>query len=531
MAITAMDMAIKDNKFSFLALLLSFSSCQVLSADLEITPSVTLGTTYTDNVLAEKSGKTDSLVSEVGAAISASLESRALTVSLQSSIERKLYSNDHDLDKNFTFLNSQLSFSPWANGPELQLSASINNVAKSTADNLYSDLVSGETVQTENYTVGLSQVVNNSNLQLNASVNANKSVAEDNVGESEGYQSSFSFSNGSGIKRFFWDIYGNYSDRENNGRTGRNHKIDVKLGFSTPIKLSPYIRYYDEDFSGNISTSQNNLTTPSSGAGIRWQVAEHFVLDTSYNYVDDSRVNDDYIEATINWQASERTSIYAKYNQRFFGDSFNVNISHRNRRLTNNITYDETLQAFQRDNFEVFISGSIWCPINQPFDESNCLSSNENIADPSEYVQLNTLAQRPIEDDQFSLNKSLQWSSELALSKTTFTLTASRRERENLSQGNIDKYFNSSLVATRSLSSRSNISLTWRFNKVEYNTNSIEDAFIQTDYYRMIKTIYNRKLTNELSGDISLEYRNRTSDRNDRDYEESRIAINIKKDF
>ncbi len=528
MAIMAMATAPRIKAFGLISLIASTS---VFAADIEFIPSIKLAETYTDNVLAESNNKSDSFVTDTGAALQTKITSRAFQFDLDGTWSRLFYTHDHDLDKNYTTLNANGLFAPWTSGPRLTFSAGIDNVARNTADNQYADLINGDTVETQNYSVGLVQSVTNSDFVLNASINTYVSKSDDNIGESDGYRSSLRFSNGSGVKKYFWEVSGAYNDRDNDGNTGRDYNFEAKVGFNTPIKLSPFYRYYDEDFSGSISTGSNNTATSSSGAGIRWQIAKHFNLDVSYNFVADDELTDDYVEAAINWQLSERTSIIAGYNQRFFGDSYNLNIRHRNRRLTNTITYTEQLEAFERDNFETYVSGNIWCPIGQPFDQDNCLDSNAGIDNPDEFIELDLLSLRPVEDNQFNLNKSYAWNSELKLSRTTFTLNVSGNERENLNQGNIDKYFNTSLSAKRRVSAQSDVTLTWRFNKNEYNSNNVDDALTQTDYYRIVSAAYNRKISNTISTDVMIEYRDRSSDRVNRDYEETRVALNFKKDF
>lgn len=528
MAITATVTAPRVKLLGAVSLLISAGS---IGAELTITPTVSVGETYSDNVLATAIDKQSSFVTDTKASLRAEIMSKAFEFNVSGSASRLFYTHDHSLDENYNTLSARGLFSPFTSGPKLQFNAVIDNVARNTADNLYADLINGNSVESQNFSVGLIQEINNSDFVLDASINAYSTKYDDDIGESDGYRSALSFSNGSGIKTIFWDISGAYNDRDNAGQTGRDHQVEVKFGFNTPIKLSPFYRYYDEDFSGSIANSASNTATSSSGAGIRWKIAQHFNIDVSYNFVQDDELTDDYVEAAINWQPSERTSIVAQYNQRFFGDSYNIQISHRTRRLTNTFSYVEQLEAFERDNFETFVRETLFCPIGQPFEQENCLLTDENIDDLSQFFQLEQLGLRPVEDNQFSINKSYTWNSELKLSRTTFTLNVSGNERENLNRGNIDKYFNTSLTAKRRMSGRSNLSVSWRFNETNFNTTNIGDALSQKDYYRTINATYDRKMNNTITADIGVEYRNRSSDRNNRDYEETRIMLTIKKDF
>ena len=76
-------------------------------------------------------------------------------------------------------------------------------------------------------------------------------------------------------------------------------------------------------------------------------------FDISYNYVaEDNTTSDDYVAAAIEWIPSARTSLAAGYSQRFFGKSYNLDLQHSSRRFSNTITYDETLEAFDRNNYQ-----------------------------------------------------------------------------------------------------------------------------------------------------------------------------------
>lgn len=529
-------MAIMDTatapKIKQLGLIALLFPLHVVSAEIEFLPTLGLDGTYTDNVQAEKQGKQSSFVSAANASLYTTMKSKTFNMNLEGSVSQLYYSHDHELDKSYKTLSAQGEFTPLTYFPTLFFNASIDNQARNFADNQFADLINGNTVETQNYRLGLSEEINNSHMTLATSVSYFDASSEDEIGESDGYVAQLSSTSGQAIKYIFWDIRGSYNDRENQNSTARNHNIELKVGFNTPFKLSPYYRYYDEDFSGSISPGLGDGSTTSSGAGLRWQIAKHFLFDLSYNFVDDNeRLSDDYIEATIDWQPSERTSIFAKYDQRFFGDSYELAITHKTRRLTNTISYTESLSAFERDNFETFVAGSIWCPLGQPFDESTCLPSSDGIADPSQYLEIDVLGLRPVVDDQFSLNKVLSLNSTLKLPRTTFIFDLSARERENLSTKAIDKYFNAGLSATRKMTRRSELILAWDYSEVEYNSNSVSNLLKQKDHYRNISSTYSRKMSRTLKGDFTLEYRNRSSDRVGRNYEEFRIALNLQKEF
>ena len=527
MVIMATDTVRKDKLFALIPLLLIGHAT---AGDFKLEPSLSFTETYSDNILASRTDKQNSWVTDSSLILDSAFNSRVLNFSLNSRSSYLFYTHDHEFDKAYHAVQSALDFTPITSGPRFVANINIDNRASNVADNLYSDLLSGNSIQTEHYQAGIVQQIDNSQVELATEISVFDYKSEDDIGEYHGYQATLSFANGTNIRSFFWDIDGQYNERSNNELNGRHYNIEARIGFNTSWKISPFVRYYDEDYSGDIATS-NRDTTSSYGAGVRWQLAKHLQIDMSYNFVDDNRLSDDYLQASLDWQASARTSVLANYSQRFYGDSYSINISHRNRRMTNTIIYDETLEAFTRDNFITEIVDSVFCPFGQEINLANCVDNLDSVEDPSQYGLANVFGRTPVEDDQFSLYKRLSWNSSLELPRTTFTFNLSHVERENLTDNNIDKTLSSSLSARRTVSGKSNIALTWQFNHIDYNTNAIDNIFTQSDYYRNILLSYQRTMARSVDGDINIEYRNRSTERNNRDYEEVRISLNLVKKF
>jgi hypothetical protein len=320
---------------------------------------------------------------------------------------------------------------------------------------------------------------------------------EDGIGESNGYTALVNSENGNAARYVFWQIDGSFINQKNNGFTSENYQFETKLGAMTPYKINPFIRLYKERITGNLVGTDPNAV-PSWGPGFRYQAAKHFIIDVSYNYVDDStEASDDYVAADIDWQPSARTSLKVGYSKRFFGNSYELDFSHNTRRLTNNISYHETIEAFDRNNFQQ----------NTP-DESLELTENS----------------------EFSLNKRLAWKSLLALSRTTFTLDLSNRDRESLSTGIVDNYLNARFSVNRRMSAKSAVTV-----YLDYNENIFDkerpDGPRQEDIYKTLSTTYNRSLASSLNAFITLQYLDRESNIERYTYTEARASINLTKDF
>jgi hypothetical protein len=320
---------------------------------------------------------------------------------------------------------------------------------------------------------------------------------EDDIGENNGYTALINSVNGNAARYAFWQLDGSFSNQENEGFTSENYRLETKIGAITPYKLNPFIRIYNERVTGTLAGS-NPDAIPSWGPGFRYQAAKHLIVDVSYNYVsDNTEASDDYIAADIDWQPSSRTSLKAGYSKRFFGNSYEFDFSHRTRRFTNNISYHETIEAYDRNNFQQ----------NTP-DESLELTEN----------------------NEFSLNKRLAWKSLLALARTTFTVDLSNRGRKSLNSGIIDNYLQGRFTVTRRMSVRSDITVYVSYRKNVFDKDN-PDGPRQKDTYKTLSTTYNRSLASSLNAFLTLQYLDRQSNFERLTYTEARASINLTKDF
>ena len=138
--------------------------------------------------------------------------------------------------------------------------------------------------------------------------------------------------------------------------------------------------------------------------------------------------------------------------------------------------------------------------------------------------------QRLIEGSEFSVNKVLAWNSELALPRTTFTLNISGRERESLTTHRIDEFINASFNISRKVSGVSDVKLSATFEHQQNDKRNLTTTG-QEDYYRLTTASYERKLASTLSSTIGMQYLDRNSTDLSRTYNETRVFVNITKDF
>jgi len=441
------------------------------------------------------------------------------------------YSHDHDLDDDFQTLSSNGKFNLWTNGPAIIANASVNNVNSNRASNSLADIVSGDTTQFTTYGTGLEYNVTNSRYSLFSSILYNISEADDDIGESKGYTATINTQNGGSSRGLLWQLNASYIDRNNNGFTGRMHRVNGQVGLYTASGFSPFIRYYSEDSTGRVSSSRNTSSS-SLGPGVRIKVTSHLDLDLSYNYTDDKQQGDDYVAVTINWQPSANTSLIADYDQRFFGESYSLRFNHKLKRLTNTVSYTEKIAVFERNNFQQVLLGSFFCPIESNInnDISSCLLASDTSINLDEYIPIQLFELELIEDNEFSLNKVLSWNTALNLARTTFGFTLSNSERTSLATDRRNDSLNASLTISRKLSGKSDLSLVGSFNNQEFNRNNLIGVN-QKDYYRTVTAAYNREFGHSSSMKFSIQKLDRDSSRAGMTYNETRATINITKDF
>jgi hypothetical protein len=473
-------------------------SVNTLAGEWQFEPNLGLTETLTNNIELNRIDQQSSLVSQFIIGADVSYSSKKFNFDFTGSETLVDYNHDSELNDDYQTLKASADFNLWQDKLKLIANSSINNIAKNDSTNSLGNLITADTVQQNINAVGVELNLANSDYSFLSSMSYGETKTEDDIGESEGYTATINSENGNAARYIFWQIDGQFTKRGNDNETGENYQVETKIGAITALKLNPFIRFYDEKITGSLFGARPN-SIPSWGPGIRYQAAKNFIIDVSYNYVDDdSQVSDDYIAASIDWQPSARTSLKADYSKRFFGNSYSVNFSHRTKRLNNVITYNETIEVFDRSNF-------------QPTD---------NEQTPPELIV----------DNDFSLNKRLAWQSQLSFVRTSFNLTLSNRDRESLNSGLINNYLNSRLSMTRRLSVKSDLVIYLDYSKNTFDKDSPSGPR-QEDTYKLISTSYNKKLASSLNANFTVQYLDRQSNIATLTYDEGRISINLTKDF
>jgi uncharacterized protein (PEP-CTERM system associated) len=532
MAIMVMDTAL--NKKIIAATIFAILSVNISAGEWQFEPKLGFDETFTDNVNLAVNDKTLSLVSQIGFKLSTLFSSKKLNFTFDSKSMYAMYSHDHDTDDDFHTLDSSFRLKLGPKGLVLFGSAAIANQSRNTSRNALADIVSGDTIRVENYAGGLEYSINNSAFSVNSQIQYLITKTQDGIGEREGYVSKFSTQNGSSARFIYWDGSAEYADYTNQGRSGQLFKGEGKIGLITGYKISPFIRYYDETNQGDLTNNSSTLDSDSYGGGLRWLISSKLQLDLSYNtptgtQLDlDGKRQKDYTAAALQWEPSQRTKLNIDYGQRFYGESYGFDFSHKNKRLTNKITYVEEVRAFTRNNYDTVALGAFWCLEGEITEASTCfVNNNDNINfDDYQLIIINDFVL--VEDLGLTLNKELKWSSELALPRTTFNLSISSLNREDLNTRVENEDKRASFSIKRKVSGKSNIKLNFEYNNTHF---LLAQENERQDRYRRYSLEYDKSLNSQLNVKLGLSHLNRSSTTQSFNYDEDRIYLNFSKGF
>lgn len=525
-----MDMTL-NNKYCLRALLLFSVSGLSYAGEWQTQPSISVNETYSDNVELTRTEQESSYVSQVSAQIDSQFTARLAELNLNAAATYATYSHNHDLDDSFRTLTADGRLYLWADGLALTGNANIVNQTRNEANNSLADLVSADTVEVRNFQTGLAYGIDNLNYSLDASVNFARQSSEDNIGDNNQVETLLISRSKASLDHLFWQINARYTDQESDLLSGRNHIVDAIAGVKTPYKVNPFIRVYNEKFSGDVSRPERS-SGDAIGIGFNSLLSSHLALNASYNFASDDN-SDDYVAANIEWEPSARTSVNARYSKRFFGDSYRLNLSHRTKRLTNTITYDESLRAFDRNSFRRVLVGNFLCPENfNPTTSSfaECFQQQAGPVSPQTGAIVQLFEQQLVEGTEFSLNKELNWQSQLSLARTTLSLAINHNRRESLTTNIRDNRFDATFSVDRTISGKSSATLSYNFNHTQLDKDQLLSVG-QDDYYRTVSLSYNRRLARTLNSVFTLQMVDRNSSEQLRTYDETRAIITLTKDF
>lgn len=485
-----MDMAIIPTRVNHrwpLFFILLLVTTRSLAADVEFHPTIGGGFTYSDNINRDSQDEIGSLISKIDAGVATNIKGADGAVEFDYTLSQLFYSHESDNNETYQALTFTADKGINRSGFRLDANASIDNIARAADQNASADVISGDTIENKHANIGLNYHSNpRSKVDFSARAYTDVTNNEDDIGNYNGYGAEFNFANGATIKEFFWLIEGSYDVKD-----GKNSNADTsftilreEFGLQTLSGWVPFLRLNYEDYEG--SSDADSTDTFSWGPALRYFWTKQSYLELSYNFSEDDN-NPDFWAGAINIIPSPRTRLFASYDKRFFGDAYELLLSHRSRRLTNSITYTEEAVSFDRD---FFTSGT-------------------------------TI-------EEISLNRRLEWSSVLAARRTDYELSIYRDEREALNpstENQNDEVNGIGIAVHHRLARRLTVSGRFDYDYYQFVRRSSND---QNDYYRAYELEGQYQLNRYLSTSLGLSHNNKSSSLNTNNYDETRLFVDIR---
>jgi uncharacterized protein (PEP-CTERM system associated) len=495
-----------------------------LSPALQASPkmdlSLTISEFYSDNVGQDETNEDDSFITEVNPGISIADQGAVTDYNLHYDYRFLEYSNDDYERRKEHNLDARINRSEFDNTVKLTADARVFNSEVNTSDSTIGGGITGDSrVQTIAYGAGASYqsgLRQWHDTKLSASVRHTET--DNDLTDIDYYQADFTFKEGSRPDNFYWTATGNtFEDTADNSSQLGFGRLGLRF-------LGDFSVFGQAQYEENVAENSYNFTTSNWGAGVQLQ-RPNTRIAVAYNKVEKGD-NEDFTSVDLSWTPTVRTSLSAYYTYRFFGESYNLDFTHRTSKLRNSLTYRDSVTSFAQEGASSAF-GFLVCPQGSA-DASSCFvpeSLNQPLEPGFELVgiQLETI---DISEDQ-TLNRTLNYTSAYSHGKSTITAGFfwNRSKRLN-DQDFVDKDYDKELGATLAwawkIGVRTDFTLSGLYRTTETDTGT--PAEILADEYSTRWTL-NRKFTQKISGAISYTFLDRDSDALLDSYTEHRIGI------
>ncbi len=491
---TATDMRIKIALSRVcLALLACGYSVAGVAADVNVEALVSAEAIHSDNVN-RSADKESGQVFIIGAGLNSTITGNDGELALDYLAQQAIYSYDSDKNQLYHELDFNSRKGLGNSGVSAVLDAGMTTLPNDFSSNPLSDVVSGDLVQQSNVDAGLEFESNPRGwLDVRASARAGLNYYDDErSGDSQRYSGNLSVNNGSKAKTWFWDLSSNYVYREarDSDQATESVKYKGELGLQQIRGWSPFVRGVGESYFQGVQANNDLGEQESWGPAVRYYPSRNSYLELSYNFTRDDNDNDDYVGAALSWAPTSRTTLYAEYGQRFFGDAYEFLFQHRKRRLTTSISYNEEPVSFDREFF----------------------------TDGDDITQL-------------SLRRSLSASVSLALKRTTYTFSGRHVRQKRLSGDQINSE-NINYGVGLSISHQLTRDWTARVG-ADYDRYELENQTVEQqddDYYRF-NIGFDQRIAEELFLVYSYAFSDRASNVSSSEYQENRLSVQLRKNF
>ncbi len=517
------------------------------AADWKIEPSLQLKETWSDNVNLESDDKESDLVSEITPGLTVVADGKRLDIELAATIQNLVYSKDGDRNSTNPNLQAKVNSELLEDHLFLDLTSRIGQTQSGSNLSHRSDSLSGEENFSDVYAYSISprweqKIGRIAELEVEYSydqVDSERNDGDNSQGsaDSESNQISISLDNGPGLARFFWHAdyrkdkteYDDQGTRENDRSDTENASFRGGYQLSRSLSFDVIANYENNEFVGNRGDTEPDDNT--YGGGVTWTPSRDFTVSVYYNERNDPRPSEDdsFISGEFSWNPTVRTEISGEWGNRFFGETYGLNLSHKSRRTSLDIRYSEDISSFRERFLEQGSGGSLICPIGftdffecRPSDVNQPPELGEQFVGSPELLPA-------ISNDTF-VSKQLRSSFSIRGVANTITFGLSSEEREYLGDDENEDDWGA------------DITWNWRIGPHTISDLSVTIDERQTDS-SSDETIYaynwalSRQITRKTSLFLQLYYRDSDSDSDQGDssqfsgYTETRVTLGINMNF
>ena len=310
--------------------------------------------------------------------------------------------------------------------------------------------------------------------------------------------------------RFDWVTYsGNDGGDGSDGSRGQTLNASIRSGryfnaFNWNLNATQRKTFYNSD--------QEDQTRNDYTAGLGYRFGPRWAVTGLIGYEDnDIQTNRDDTNGFIwdvgaRWTPNPRTSVSAEYGDRYFGDRYSANISHRSRRtrLSAGLSRDVSNRRQEQlvDSF-FFLEDESGNPL---LDQNGnpIVVNNPNLA--------NT-------DEDF-INTQLRGAMTITGRRTSVTITGDIANRDYEVSPRDEDSYGLTVSARRDLGSSINATLTGRTRYVDGSDDGDSDEY-------EVRFRLSKNLSSRTSAALNLGYRDYNADRSDDSYTETRIGISL----
>ncbi|MDH5191453.1 MAG: TIGR03016 family PEP-CTERM system-associated outer membrane protein [Gammaproteobacteria bacterium] len=506
----------------------------VVVAEWEITPSIEIKETYSDNIRLSTSGnEQDDFITEVNPAIKIKGESRRLKMDLSYKIQNIFYNENsasdddkHDLKANgtaelvddFVFIDAKASVSQ----------QNTTYLGAGSQDNLSID---SDRQTTQRYTVS-PYIKHNFRDYLDGELRYTNSTTEydNSISNSETNAVKLDMKSGNRFKKLKWKF--NYNNSETDRETTSTieyEQTNAEASYAFHNEFDAVVRAGDEnnDLGTGVTKTPNGTYW---SAGLNWHPSYHFNLQLT------GGDKEKYSALTI--KPTKRTAFSTSYRDADVGvnngGQWMGAFSHTSKRSTWRVTYRENTTTSQTEILDLYTFASdfqqaTYADTNIPPDLAALLGIDPDDIFPGVYINPETGVYGSIPDllaggnfplsnevyKQQALNANVTYKT----AKSDFSFGLSTSDRDLLVSQTSDSSggWNAGWLWRYSNRVRSNLTASWR--TIEYSTVTREDE------YWNIGWDVSRTLARDTKGSIGIRRAERTSDVAGNDYEENRIYL------